>query len=136
MFKTILIPLALDHAELFPKQAEVARRLLAPGGRMLAASVIEDIPTFAAEYMIVRLDPKEVRREMKRAVASALKPYPEIESAILTGKPGVVLADHAASLDADLIVTCASRPGSDGYALGSTASRLTRRASCSVVVVR
>lgn len=136
MFQTILIPLALDHAELFPKQVEVARRLLAPGGRMLAASVIEDIPTFAAEYMIVRLDPHEVHREVKRALTSALKPYPEIEGVILTGKPGVVLAEHAASIDADLIVTCASRPGSDGYALGSTASRLARRATCSVIVIR
>lgn len=136
MFRTILIPLAPFHAEVFPRQVDMARRLLAPGGRLVVASVMEDIPTFAAEYMVVRLDPRELREEFERALAADLKPYPGIESKILTGKPGVVLTDFAKEIGADLIVTSASRPGSDGYALGSTASRLARRAHCSVLVVR
>lgn len=136
MFRSILIPVALDHVEVLSRQVEIARHLLAPDGKMIAVCVIEDVQTFAAEYAIVRLDPREVRREVTRAFTAALNPYPEIEGKVLAGKPGVVLAEYASEIGADLIVTPASRPGSDGYALGSTASRLTRRAACSVVVVR
>ena len=136
MFKTILIPTALDHKETLPRQLEAARRLLSPGGRLIAVSVIEDIPAYVAEYAMVKPDRSHMVREMKRAFNEALAGQDDVEQVTLTGKPGVVLANYAKEVNADLIVTSASRPGSEDYALGSTTSRIVRRAHCSVVVVR
>jgi nucleotide-binding universal stress UspA family protein len=136
MYENILIPITPDHEGLLPKQIEIAQRLIAEGGKITAVSVVEDFPAHVAEYMVVRPDQKEIAKRALETLDRLLADDPGIGRKVLTGKPGVVLAEHAEKTGADLIVACASRPGSSGYALGSTSSRLTRRATCSVMVVR
>lgn len=136
MYQNILIPIAPDHVDLLPRQLESANRLLADGGKITAVSVVEDFPAHVAEYIVVRPDHEEIAKRAVETLDQLLADHPNIARSVLSGKPGVVLAEHAANIGADLIVACASRPGSSGYALGSTSSRLTRRASCSVMVVR
>ncbi len=136
MYKNILIPITPDHESLLPQQIEIAKRLISEGGKISAISVVEDFPTHVAEYMVVRPDQAEIAKRAFETLDRLLADDPEIDRRVLTGKPGVVLAEHAEKKGADLIVVCASRPGSSGYALGSTASRLTRRADCSVMIVR
>lgn len=105
-------------------------------GRIIAISVFEDIPSYVAEYAMVKPDRKKVVQEIRKAFDDTLAGHDDIERVTLAGKPGVVIATYAEEIGADLIVTGASRPGSKGYALGSTASRLARRAPCSVFVIR
>ncbi|CUI37139.1 universal stress protein [Cognatishimia activa] len=136
MFNTILVPVALDHTETIARKLEVARQLRGPEGRIIAVSVFEGIPTYVAEYAMVKPDRTKMLQEIRRAFDVALTGQEDVERVTLAGKPGVVIATYADEIGADLIVTGASRPGSEGYALGSTASRLARRAPCSVLVVR
>ena len=136
MFNTILVPVALDHIETLTRKLDVARQLRASDGRIIAVSVFEDIPSYVAEYAMVKPDRKKMVQEIKKAFDDALVGHDDVERVTLAGKPGVVIATYAEEIGADLIVTAASRPGSEGYALGSTASRLARRAPCSVFVIR
>ena len=136
MYQNILIPIAPDHVDLLPQQLEAANRLLAEGGKITAVSVVEDFPAHVAEYIVVRPDHEEIAKRAVETLDQLLADHPNIARSVLSGKPGVVLAEHAAKIGADLIVACASRPGSSGYALGSTSSRLTRRAACSVMFLR
>lgn len=136
MFNTILVPVALDHTETLARKLEAARQLRGPEGRIIAVSVLEDIPSYVAEYAMVKPDRKKMVEEIRKAFEDALSGQDDVERVTLAGKPGVVIASYAEEIGADLIVTGASRPGSEGYALGSTASRLARRAPCSVLVIR
>lgn len=136
MFKTILIPVAPDHLEMFPRQLALAQRLLDPGGRVVVATVIEEVTGFVAEYGVVHPDKDKVRSQARKALAGLLTDHDGVEMAVLSGKPGLELASYAGEIGADLIIPCANRPGSEGYALGSTTSRLVRRAPCSVSIMR
>jgi len=136
MFKKVLVPVALDHLDVLPAQIASARQILAKGGIITALSVLEDLPSYVAEYAIVQRDPKELLRSAQEALWSALKDHPEIACNVGTGKPGVAIVEAANKMGADLIVLAARRPGSDAYALGSTTSRISRRAACSVLILR
>ena len=136
MFKKILVPVALDHLDVLSMQITSARQMLSNNGTITAFSVLEDLPSYVAEYAIVQRDPKELLRNTQETLRSALKDHPEIACHVGTGKPGVAIVEAANRLGADLIVLAARRPGSDGYALGSTASRISRRAACSVMIMR
>ncbi|WP_432449231.1 universal stress protein [Aliiroseovarius marinus] len=136
MFNTILVPVALNHTEMLERKLDAARHLRGTEGRIIAVSVIEDIPAYVAEYAMVKPDRQKLVQEIRNAFAHALAGHDDVERVTLAGKPGVVIANYAEEIGADLIVTAASRPGSEGYALGSTASRLARRAPCSVMVIR
>ena len=136
MYKNILIAITPDHEALLSQQIDIARRLKAEGGTISAVSVVEDFPAHVAEYIVVRPDHEEIAKGALAALDRRLADQPDIRRTILSGKPGVVLAEHAEQTGVDLIVACASRPGSSGYALGSTASRLSRRAPCAVMLVR
>lgn len=136
MFNTILVPVALDHTETLARKLDVAHQLCGSEGRIIAVSVFEDIPTYVAEYALVRPDRKKMVTEIKKALDDALAGREDIGRVTLAGKPGVVIVNYAEEIGADLIITGASRPGSDGYALGATSSRLARRAPCSVLVIR
>ncbi|MCK0142757.1 universal stress protein [Aliiroseovarius sp. F20344] len=136
MFKIILVPVALDHTETLARKLEAARQLRGPEGRIVAVFVLEDIPAYVAEYAMVKPDRKKMVQEVRKSFEDALVGQDDVERVTLAGKPGVVIATYAEEIGADLIITGASRPGSEGYALGSTASRLARRAPCSVFVIR
>jgi nucleotide-binding universal stress UspA family protein len=55
---------------------------------------------------------------------------------VATGKAGVQIAEYARDHGADLIVVGSHSPGAKDYFLGSTAQRVSRRAPCSVLIVR
>ncbi len=110
MFNTILVPVALDHTETLARKLDIARQLRAPDGRIIAISVFEDIPSYVAEYAMVKPDRKKMVQEIRKAFDDALAGQDDIERVTLAGKPGVVIATYAEEIGADLIVTGASDP--------------------------
>lgn len=136
MYKNIIIPAALDHLEILPRKLEVAQRIKSEDGVITVVSVIEDVPAYVAEYTMVRPDRAELGSKAKESLRVALKDFPGVKAELLHGKPRVVLADYTNEVQADLIILAALGPGAEDYALGSTPSRIVRRASCSVMVIR
>ena len=135
MFKNILIPVALDHDIEICETIAVARRLLTKGGKITLVGVVEQIPSYVAEYATIRpgANLQDNVRDKLRAIAEGQDNF---EVAVMSGKPGVVIADLAETTSADLIVIGSHRPGVEDYFLGSTASRVVRRAPCAVMVLR
>lgn len=135
MFKFILIPIALDHDVPVQTIVETARRLLAEGGKMVLVAVVEDMPVHVAEYATVK-PAEHIRDDIKKRLRNMAKGQSSLETAVLSGKPGVAIPDLAAETSADLIVINSHKPGVEDYFLGSTASRVVRRAPCAVLVLR
>lgn len=135
MLKSILIPVALDHEPLVPRKIAIARALLAPGGRITLLTVLEQIPGFAAEFVTVKSEnhlTDKVMGNLKAIAGDAA----DIDCMVATGRPGMRIAAVANEIGAELIVVGAHDAGAIDYFLGSTASRVVRRAPCSVYVLR
>ena len=135
MYRNILIPVALDHEDVLPRKIETARHLLAEGGQITLLTVLENVPGFVAEF--VDLKPEnhlmaKVQERLDQASAGAT----DIKTEVMTGKAGVVISRYAADNDTDLVIVGSHHPGVQDYFMGSTASRVSRRAPCSVLIVR
>jgi len=135
MYKNIFIPVALDHELNINEMISVAQRLMSDGGKITLVSVVEQVPDYVAEYATVKSD-TSVKSHMTERLQAIAAQHSDIEVAILSGKPGVVIADWAETSKADLIIIGSHRPGVQDYFLGSTASRVVRRAPCAVMVLR
>jgi universal stress protein F len=135
MYRHILVPVALDHEPMTAQKIELARNMLAKGGRITLLTVLEDVPGFVAEF--VDLKPENHLKERVRNSLKALAgDAADITCDVATGKAGVAIAQFARDHQIDLIVVGSHKPGIEDYFLGSTAARVVRRAPCSVHVVR
>ncbi|MFD1343831.1 universal stress protein [Litorisediminicola beolgyonensis] len=134
-FDHIVIAVALDHEALVPAKLEMARGLLAPGGRITLLTVLEDVPGFVAEFVEMR-DANHLTTKVRDKVASFAGDAPDVSVAVAKGKAGVQIVGHAEREGADLIIVGSHAPSARDYFLGSTAARVTRRAHCSVFIIR
>ena len=130
MAQHILIPVALDHESVVPRKIDVARKLLGEGGKITLLTVLEDVPGFVAEF--VDLKPSnhlsvKVKERLDQVAAG---------EADVTGKAGVKISEYAGANGVDLIIVGSHHPSAQDYFLGSTASRVARRAPCSVYILR
>ena len=135
MHKHILIPVALDHEGLASRKLEIARCLLAPDGRITLLTVLEDVPGFVSEF--VDLKPvNHLTQRIKSKLDAVADGAEDISTEVLKGKAGVRITEFARDNNADLIIIGSHHPSAQDYFLGSTASRVTRRAPCAVYVLR
>lgn len=135
MYKTILIPVALDHEPVVPRKLAQARQVLAPDGRITLLTVLEDVPGYVAEFAATtsRNHLTDKVREKLEAVAQGA---PDVLCDVVTGRAGIRIARYAEEHGVDLIIMGSRQPGAQDYFLGSTAARVVRRAPCSVLVMR
>lgn len=135
MYKNILIAVALDHGLDINDTTAIARRLRAEGGKITLVGVVEQVPGYVAEYVVVHPD-EEIKSAIEAKLREMAAGQRDLGIAVLAGKPGVAIADMAEATGADLIVIGSHRAGVQDYFLGSTASRIVRRAPCAVMVLR
>ncbi|CTQ59866.1 nucleotide-binding universal stress UspA family protein [Labrenzia sp. EL_208] len=135
MYKQILIPVALDHETLIARKLDIARHLLAEDGQITLLTVLESIPGFVSEFVDLKID-NHLTQKVAEKLRAAVGEDQHIACEVVTGKPGVQIAAYAEANDTDLILVGSHHPSAQDYFLGSTASRVVRRAGCSVFVVR
>ncbi|MBG6208231.1 nucleotide-binding universal stress UspA family protein [Labrenzia sp. EL_126] len=135
MYKQILIPVALDHETLIARKLDIARHLLAEDGQITLLTVLESIPGFVSEFVDLKID-NHLTQKVAEKLRAAVGEDQHIACEVVTGKPGVQIAAYAEGNDTDLILVGSHHPSAQDYFLGSTASRVVRRAGCSVFVVR
>ena len=124
MAQHILIPVALDHESVVPRKIDVARKLLGEGGKITLLTVLEDVPGFVAEFV-----------DLKPSNHLSVKVKERLDQ-VVTGKAGVKISEYAGANGVDLIIVGSHHPSAQDYFLGSTASRVARRAPCSVYILR
>jgi nucleotide-binding universal stress UspA family protein len=135
MYKNILIPIALDQERDTTDALAVARQLLAEGGRITLLSVVEEVPAYVAEYVVIKPADK-VLRDAKARLEEDAKDEPDVKTDVVSGHAAVSTTKFAEDHGVDLIVVASHRPGVQEYFLGSTAARVVRHAPCAVHVVR
>lgn len=135
MYKNVLIPVALDHETLVQRKLEVARHLLTDDGRITLLTVLENIPGFVSEFVDLKID-NHLTDKVAEKLQQAADGDQRVDCKVVTGKPGVQIASYAKDNNIDLILVGSHHPSAQDYFLGSTASRVVRRAECSVFVVR
>ena len=141
MYKTILLPLALDQGH-GSRSMEIARRLRAEGGKIIAIHVLDKIPSFASYYMSPDNEkmPSDIEKEIQAAaikgIAERIGPEKDVEAVVLTGHAGRTITDYAEKIGAACIIVGSHKPDMKDFFLGSTAARIMRYAPCSVHVLR
>ena len=136
MYKTIVVPIDLAHADRASLMIEAAKKLADDNCRMIFTNVIEEMPA----HIVAELPDQYVRksvavatREMEQIARSAGL---EAEVDIRVGHPAKAILAVADAHDAEAIVLASHRPDIHDYLLGSTAGRVVRHAKCTVVVIR
>ncbi len=135
MYKNILVPIALDHERDTNAALDIARALCADGGKITALNVIDQLPSYATEYLPAD-HAKNQEDGIANAVSEVVGPAPDVQVAVIHGHSGRTIVEYAEDNNADLIVIASHRPGLQDYFLGSTAARVVRHAPCAVHVVR
>ena len=134
MYKKILIPMALDHG-IGASALAVARALLSDGGQIIALHVYEMPEGSVSAYLdeeVVQNAYEAARERLKARVAD----QDDVTPVLRKGHTARTIVDYAAENDVDCIVMGSHKPGLADYLIGSTASRVTRHASCAVHVLR
>lgn len=135
MYKNIIVPIALDHERDTNGALDIARALCADGGTITALNVIDQLPSYATEYL-----PADHAVHQEDGVANAVREVvgaaEDVTVAVIHGHSGRTIVEYAEDNSADLIVIASHRPGLQDYFLGSTAARVVRHAPCAVHVVR
>ena len=134
MYKTIVVPLALDHG-LGCRSMAVARALRDEGGEIHAIHVIEPVPSFVRHHVTADMI-AETQKAAADGIAERIGDVRDAESVVLGGQAGREIVAFADRIGADCIVIASHKPGLQDYFLGSTAGRVVRHASCSVHVIR
>jgi len=114
---------------------EIAARLRAQGGKIIAVHVIDQVPSFAKYYLTSDKE-EEIHQAAKKALAERIGAEKDAEAVVLTGHPGRTVTDYADKVGADCIIVGSHKPDVKDFFLGSTAARIMRYAKCSVHVLR
>lgn len=135
MYNHVLIPVALDHEGVVSEKIAVARRLLGEMGSITLLTVLEDIPGFVAEFVEPDAE-NHLTTRIKNKLNDVAGDAEDISTVVVTGKPGIQVSEYARQNHVDLIIVGSHKPGVQDYFLGSTASRIARRAPCAVFILR
>lgn len=135
MYKSILIPVDLDHEDLIAPKLKLGAEMLADGGEITLMTVLESVPGYVSEFVMDKPE-NHLTQKVSDALRALAGDAAHIKIHVGTGKPGVEIAQYAADAKIELIIVGSHRPGLRDYFLGSTAARVVRRAPCSVLVAR
>jgi nucleotide-binding universal stress UspA family protein len=104
-------------------------------GEVVLLHVIEPIPHYVVPSMPAGYRKKHIR-EAEEAIRQLGEQHGCADVVVREGRASNEILGYASEIKADLVVLNAHDPGLAEYLLGSVASRVVRRAHCSVHVVR
>lgn len=142
MVEKVLIPVDLEHPETWTKTLAMVERLF--DSEAIELHVMAVVPPFQMsivggffpedfEGKAIEMA-KEKLAEMLNKEPTKSVPTPQLH--VAHGNIYEEILSAATSLDVDLIIVCANRPGFQDYLLGPNAARVARHAKQSVMVLR
>jgi nucleotide-binding universal stress UspA family protein len=144
MYKAIMVPIDLAQAEKGKATIEVAKKLSEEGTRIMLINVMGNIPSFVLDAEIpdeIGEVPSDILKMSKEDAHSVLEGMAKTAGVkadveVRSGSPATAILAAAEEKGTDLIIIASHHPGLQDYLLGSTASRVVRHATCSVLVAR
>lgn len=135
MYKNILVPIALDHDRDSNEALKIARVLADDDAKITALHVMEEIPSYVAQYLPAGQHAENIAA-IKERLSKELEGVEGVVVDVVDGMAGHSIVEYAKQHQVDCIVVASHRPGLQDYFLGSTAARVVRHASCAVHVSR
>jgi universal stress protein F len=135
MYHHVLVAVALDHIKESHQSFNVARALQARDGLITALHVLEEVPSYASQYLPQDFVRKHVTQE-RDAFEELLLHEEGVTPVLINGHAGRSIVEYAHTHDVDCIIVASHRPELQDYLLGSTAARVVRHANCAVHVLR
>jgi nucleotide-binding universal stress UspA family protein len=136
MYKTILVPIDMAHVSEGKAIIDVATEHVGDDAKIILLNVVEEIPSWAAAEIPKEIMDRSVKYAQDELNSIAGASGVKMETAIRRGHPYNTILEVAKEKGADLIIIASHRPGLQDYFLGSTAAKVVRHATCSVLVVR
>ncbi len=140
MYNTVLIPMDLEHEDMFPKAVALAQQLIGDEKGEIHAVYVDQNLVHHGNFSLSEDTVKQALGDMKQQVKKLFKKYvPEHLRGKCRVKSGVVydtVLEEADKVKPEVIIVAAGRPGFSSYLLGSNAEKIVRHANCSVFVVR
>jgi len=136
MFKTILVPIDMAHVAEGKANIDIAAQHASDGAKIILLNVVEDIPTWAAAELPINLMDDSLKRAQAELKAVANATGMKMDVVVRSGHSYKTILDVANESQAELIIIASHRPGLQDYFLGSTAAKVVRHATCSVMVMR
>lgn len=136
MYKKIIVPIDLAHAEKAPSMISAARKLSEPDARIWLVHAVEALPQYASAHVpggAIEESRVSARKELEKL---ADQMNADVEVVVRDGKATNTILDLADEKRADAIVIASHQPDLRDYFLGSTAAGVVRHAQCSVLVLR
>lgn len=136
MYKTIIIPIDLDHIEKVKDMVDTAAQLGGKDAHLVLTNVVEDVPVYVAAELPGGIIDKSKEKAHEQLEGIAKDVGTNTEVVVRSGQAGTAIIATAEEKNADLIIVASHKPGMQDYLLGSTASRVVRHAKCPVFVIR
>jgi nucleotide-binding universal stress UspA family protein len=140
MFKRILIPVDLTEPAFSERALDAVKRALPdPDTHIRFMTVIQITPVMMGEYLPADFDSRAQEEAAKRLAAIAATsglPADRVSTSVRNGGITHEVNAEVKAFGADLVVVGSHRPSMATYLLGSSATAITRHATCSVLVVR
>lgn len=136
MFKNILVPIDTGHVVEGKSIIDLAVQHAADDAKITLLNVVEDIPNWAAVNLPADLIDKSIETVQSELKAIATSSGIKMDVEVRTGHSYNTILDVAEEKNIDLIIVASHRPGLQDYLMGSTAAKVVRHATCSVLVVR
>lgn len=136
MYKNILVPIDEAHSENSGESLGLAKHLCGDDGEITVLTVIEEVPAYVAMHL-----PKDFESKAYATAEASLKKQlashkTAAKIAVKSGHAASTILEMQDQNDCDLIIIASHKPDAYDRLLGSTASRVVRKASCAVLVTR
>jgi nucleotide-binding universal stress UspA family protein len=136
LYKSILIPIDLANVAKVNSLVDHASVRNSSNSKITLLNVVEDIPSWAAVELPRGTLDKSVQSSLEKLQALAASASIDVEVEVRVGHPYQTILEVAEEKSAELIIVASHQPELKNYFLGSTAAKVVRHATCSVLVVR
>ena len=136
MYKSVLIPVDLANVARINSLVDHASVYSGSNSKIILLNVVEEIPGWAAVELPRGIIDKSVQSSLEKLKALAASASIEVEVEVRVGHPYKTILEVAEEKSAELIIVASHQPELQNYFLGSTAAKVVRHATCSVLVVR
>jgi universal stress protein F len=136
LYKSVLIPVDLANVARINSLVDQASVYSSSNSKVILLNVVEEIPGWAAVELPRGIIDKSVQSSLEKLKALAASASIEVEVEVRVGHPYKTILEVAEEKSAELIIVASHQPELQNYFLGSTAAKVVRHATCSVLVVR
>jgi len=134
--KSILIAVDLGNVAGVDSLIDRAAAYDSSNFKIILLNVVEDIPSWAAVELPRGIIEKSAQSSLEKLKALATSSSIEVEVEVRVGHPYKTILEVADEKSAELIIVASHQPELQNYFLGSTAAKVVRHATCSVLVIR